>query len=58
MDVNKDGLPRVRLAVPKICEDCGHKLRYIDELDTHDLRCIGPIRLIHTEEGIFGEVSE
>jgi len=57
MRVNRDGLPRIRLAVSTTCRDCGHTLRYIDELDTHDLHCPGPIRLVFTDDGIYGEVS-
>jgi len=55
--VNQDGLPRIRLAIPTTCRDCGHTLRYIDELDTHDLHCPGPIRLVFTDDGIYGEVG-
>ncbi|HKN43998.1 MAG TPA: hypothetical protein VJW23_08735 [Propionibacteriaceae bacterium] len=59
MNVNKRELPRIRLAIPKVCRDCGHKLLYVDELDTHDLRCLGPIRLVFIDDGDpAAEVSE
>jgi hypothetical protein len=59
MNVNKRELPRIRLAIPTVCRDCGHKLRYVDELDTHDLHCPGPIRLVYVDDGPpIGEVSE
>ena len=47
-----------RLIVPKICRNCGERILTVEELDRHDLVCTGPITLVHTEEGIFGEVWE
>jgi len=43
------------LIVKKVCRDCGAVIRTVEELDVHDLRCTGPIRLIFTEDGIYGE---
>ena len=46
-----------RLSVPKVCMDCGKAITTTVELDRHDLVCHGPVTLIHTEDGIFGEVQ-
>ena len=44
--------------VPRaVCPDCGFIFKYVEDLDTHDLRCHGPITLVHTEDGIYGEVG-
>ena len=45
-----------RLSVPKICRDCGERITTLVELDRHDLVCHGPVTLVHTEGGIFGEI--
>jgi len=47
----------IPLAIKQVCRDCGAVLRYVEDLDTHDLRCHGPITLVHTEDGIYGEVG-
>jgi hypothetical protein len=47
---------RQPLSVPKVCQDCGNPITTLHELDTHDLICHGPVRLVHTPEGIYGEV--
>jgi len=46
------------LIVKKVCRDCGAVIKTVEELDVHDLRCTGPIRLVFTEDGIYGEASE
>ena len=49
----------IPLVIKKVCRDCGAVLKYVEDLDTHDLRCPGPIRLVFTEDGfIEGEASE
>ena len=42
---------RVPLAIKSVCPDCGYVMRYVDELDTHDLHCPGPIILRFIDEG-------
>jgi hypothetical protein len=41
----------IPLAIKKVCEDCGAVLKYVEELDTHDLHCLGPITLRFIDEG-------
>ena len=46
------------LLIKKVCVDCGAVIRTLEELDVHDLRCPGPIRLVHLPDGtIIGEVG-
>ena len=44
-------MTRIRLSVSVVCRDCGYVMRYVDELDTHDLHCPGPIVLRFIDEG-------
>jgi len=41
----------IPLAIKKVCRDCGAVLKYVEDLDTHDLHCPGPIRLVFIDEG-------
>jgi len=46
------------VAIPTItCPDCGERISIFAEIE-HDLKCPGPIRLVFTDDGIYGEVSE
>jgi hypothetical protein len=41
-----------------VCEDCGFEYKYVEDLDSHPLHCVGPIKLVFTPGGfIFGEVG-
>jgi hypothetical protein len=41
-----------------VCPDCGFEYKYVEDLDSHDLHCMGPIKLVFTPGGlIFGEVG-
>jgi hypothetical protein len=41
-----------------VCPDCGFEYKYVEDLDSHDLHCMGPIKLVFTSGGlIFGEVG-
>lgn len=40
-----------------ICPDCGDCISIFAEIE-HDLKCPGPVKLVFTEDGIFGEVWE
>ena len=41
----------VRLAVPKICPDCGVKMLYVEVVEEHYRFCPGPVRLVYVDEG-------
>ena len=41
----------VRLAVPKICPDCGVKMLYVEVVEEHYRFCPGPITLRFIDEG-------
>ena len=41
----------IPLVIKKVCPDCGYVMRYVEDLDTHDLHCPGPIRLVFIDEG-------
>jgi len=48
-----------RLIIPKVCRDCGERINTLEELDRHDLVCLGPIRLVFIDDGDpVAEVSE
>ena len=36
-----------------VCPDCGERISIFAEVE-HDLKCPGPIKLVFTEDGIFG----
>jgi len=55
--IGKLGRTVTPLIVKKVCRDCGAVIRTVEELDVHDLRCTGPIRLVFTEDGTYGEVG-
>ena len=41
-----------------VCPECGFIFKYVEDLDSHDLHCHGPVRLVFTENGvIYGEVG-
>jgi hypothetical protein len=41
----------IPLAIKAVCPDCGFIYRYVEDYDTHDLRCPGPIRLVFVDDG-------
>ena len=53
----KLGRTTTPLIVKKVCRDCGAVIKTVEELDVHDLRCPGPITLVFTDDGIYGEVG-
>ena len=55
--IGKLGRTVTPLIVKKVCRDCGAVIRTVEELDVHDLHCPGPIRLVFTDDGIYGEVE-
>ena len=47
---------RVRYLPGAVCPNCGFVYEYVDQLDSHDLVCPGPIRLVFLPNGdIVGE---
>jgi hypothetical protein len=50
--------PLTPLIPRAVCPDCGFEYKYVEDLDSHDLHCMGPIKLVFTPGGlIFGEVG-
>lgn len=41
-----------------VCPNCGFIYKYVEDLDSHDLHCTGPIRLVYVDDGDpIGEVG-
>jgi len=50
--------PLTPLIPRAVCPDCGFEYKYVEDLDSHPLHCVGPIKLVFTPGGfIFGEVG-
>jgi hypothetical protein len=47
----------IRLLVPKVCRDCGAILTTVEDWEEHYRFCPGPIQLVFTDDGIYGEVG-
>jgi len=48
----------IPLDITATCEYCGFIYEYVEDWDSHPLRCHGPVRLVFTENGvIYGEVG-